>query len=85
MTNVEFGVGDFDAEGCEAGEGGGQIGAGGRGADDEVALETDAVEGCACFLEDLDGFDGAVCFGVVVFEVVVVQVPMYLSATMLLK
>lgn len=75
MADVQLRVGDLDAQGGEALEGRGEGAALRRGADDEVALETDAVEGCAGLLDDLHGFDGAVGFGVVVLEVVVVQVP----------
>jgi hypothetical protein len=44
-----------------------------------VALEADAVEGSAGVEDDLDGLDGAVRLGLVVLEVVVVDVPGFLS------
>ena len=75
VADVELGVGDLEAEGREATEDSGEVGAGGRAADDEMALETDAVDGGAGVLDDGDGFVDAVGLGAVVLEVVVVVVP----------
>lgn len=72
MSDVQFRVGDLDAELCEAAQGGGEGVAAGRGAYNEVALETDAIKGRAGILDNLDGFNGEVCLGAVVLEVVVV-------------
>jgi hypothetical protein len=75
VADVELGIGDLEAEGREATEGGGEVGAGWRAADDEMALETDAVDGGAGILDDGDGFVDAIGLGAVVLEVVVVVVP----------
>lgn len=79
MADVNLRVGDLEAEGREALKDGDEGGALRGGADDEVALEADAVDGGAGVEDDLDGFDGAVCFGAVVFEVVVVEIARYNS------
>jgi hypothetical protein len=79
VPDVDLGVGDLESQGREALEGGGEGGPLRRGADDEVALEADAVDRGAGVEEDLRGFDDAVCLGAVVLEVVVVEVPVVVS------
>lgn len=74
VADVHLGVGDLEAEGREPAQRRGEGGPGWGGSDDEVALEADAVDGSAGVLDDLGGFDDAVCFGAVVLEVIVVQV-----------
>ena len=73
-ANVELGVCDFDAE---SGEGVQVCGLGGKGArfaDDEVALQTDAVDFDAARFEGFDEVLGGGGFGAAVFNIVVVVV-----------
>lgn len=46
----------------------------GGGINDEVVLEVNIVDGSIGGLDDFDDFNGMVCFGCVVFKVVVVVV-----------
>lgn len=75
VADVELSVGDIDTEGGEAAEGGGQVGAAGRAADDQVALEANTVNGGTGSLDDADNLDGPVSLGLIVLEVVVIIVP----------
>lgn len=75
MADVDLGVGDVEVKGGEAAEGGREVGARGRVADDEVALEADTVDRSTSRLDDVDGLKDAVRLGTVVLEVVVVVVP----------
>lgn len=75
MADVELSESDLNVEGSEALENSGKLGAGGGFADDEMALETNTVNGCAGLLKDLDDFNCAVGLFAVLFEVVVVVVP----------
>lgn len=75
MADVELSESDLNVERSEALENSGKLGAGGGFADDEMALETNTVNGCAGLLKDLDDFNCAVGLFAVLFEVVVVVVP----------
>jgi len=77
VPDVDLRIRDLEPQGREALEGGGEGGTLGRRADDEVALEADAVDGGAGVEEDLSGFEDAVRLGAVVLEVVVVEVPFF--------
>jgi len=74
VADVELGESNFDVESSEALEDGGHLRAGGRLADDEMALETDTIDGSASLLENLDDLNGAVGLLAVLLEVVVVVV-----------
>lgn len=73
-AHVDFGVGDLDAERREALEVGGLVREGGGLADDEVALESDAVNLDVAGLEGLDDVPGGGGFGARVLDVVVIVV-----------
>lgn len=74
VADVELGESNFDIKSSEALEDGGHLRARGRLADDEMALETDTIDGSAGLLEDLDNLNGAVGLLAVLLEVVVVVV-----------
>ena len=74
VADVELGESNFDVKSSEALEDSGHLRAGGRLADDEMALETDTIDGSAGLFEDLDDLNGAVGLLAVLLEVVVVVV-----------
>ncbi len=78
MADVELGKGNLQAKGSEALEGGGDAAAAGGTADNEMALEANAVDGGASSLDDLDQLDGLVGLGAVILQVVVVVVSVFL-------
>jgi hypothetical protein len=75
VADVDFGVSHLDTEGGEAAEGRGELAAAGNGADDQVALEANTIDGSASILDDTDNFERSCCLGTVVLKVVVVVVP----------
>lgn len=73
-ADVELSDGNVDAQSGVSGHGAGLV-AGARGAaDDEVGLETHAVDLCAVRLDQLDDSLGTGSLGTAVFDVVVVVV-----------
>jgi hypothetical protein len=75
MPDVELRKGHLDAQGREASEDGHQAAAaGGPRSDDEVALESYAINVSPCVLDDADNLEGGVCLGIVVLKAVVIVV-----------
>lgn len=75
VADIKLSVGNLDIKSSEALEHGDELRARGGLADDEMALETNTVNGSTGLLDDLDKLDGTVGLLAVLLEVVVVVVP----------
>jgi hypothetical protein len=75
MADVKLGDGDLNVEISEALESGSELRARRSLADDQMALETNTIDGGALLLEKLDKLDSLVSLGTVLLKVVVVVVP----------
>jgi hypothetical protein len=75
VADIKLSVGNLNIKSSEALEHGDELRARGGLADDEMALETNTVDGSTGLLDDLDKLDGAVGLLAVLLEVIVVVVP----------
>jgi hypothetical protein len=75
VTNINLSVSDLNTEGSEAAEHGRERGSAGGLADNEMALETDTVDGSTGTLDDVHNLDGTVSLSLAILKVVVVVVP----------
>jgi hypothetical protein len=75
VADVELGDGDLNVEIGEALESGGELRARRSLADDQMALETNTVDGGTFLLEELDELDSLVGLGTVLLKVIIVVVP----------